>query len=124
MSVGIGLALTVALAGCFGGDERAQNYTLAVTKDCFEQNGDTVRRDDPAAGATGGSLRVDYSDYSAHIDFAASDSDAKRLKRRVIDDAFFPFEKVDVVQRRNVVYSSNRRTMPEDMREKIEACLK
>ena len=123
--VAISLGALVFLAGCLGDRGHSSHYTLAPSKDCFTQGGDDAQRDkDFDTRPSGGWLTINYSDYSVFIGFGADEAEAERLKDKILDDQFFPFEKGDVVRRGNAVYHSNRTTMPRDMREKIEACLK
>jgi hypothetical protein len=124
LTIILGVAALGIVAGCRG--DGSEHYSLSASKRCFVQGGDLVRRDtDNDPKASGGWLRVDYSDYSVFIAFAADEKEAKRVREKIAEDGLLspPFQKTQAVRRGNAVYFSNRGEMPSDMREKVEACL-
>jgi hypothetical protein len=122
--VALGSVALSLLAGCLGPDDGSEHYSLTASKDCFAERGDEVRRDnDPVATASGGWLHVNPG-FGWFIGFAADESEAKRLRSKIAGESLPPPFQQEVVRRGNAVYFANRGTMPQDMRENIEACLK
>jgi hypothetical protein len=122
-SVTLGACALFVVAGCFGGGGDSQRYSLAPSKDCFAARGDAVRRlSDPIAEASGGWLEINPGN-ATWIGFTENESEAKRIKRKIEGDLPIPFRQ-EAVTKGNAVYYASRSTMPQDMRENIEACLK
>jgi hypothetical protein len=83
------------LAGCGGGDDDPELYTLESTRACLSDAGVEVseNRDDfVASTALGGSMRADFpSDNTAVLSFGESLEDAART-----EDAYRDFAPADV----------------------------
>jgi hypothetical protein len=126
-SVALGMTAVFVLAGCFGAGAGSEHYTLNASKDCFAGRGDGVvwYTDDSETKASGGWLRINYGNGSAFIGFTRDESEAARLKSKLVGDVPLPYPvSTEVATRGNAVYTSSRPTMPRDMKENIEACLK
>src|SRR5262245_41714240 len=120
-----GLASLAVLGGCLGNKDSSEHYTLAASKNCYAGQGEDVVRDTNDPKASGGWLRINYDAGWVAIGFGKDESEAKRLKHKLIGDAPLPYPfTTEVATRGNAVYTSGAPTMEQDTKERIEACLR
>ena len=133
--VAVVAAAVLAVGGC-GGREGAVLHSAAVTKNCLEQDGVSVRKWEHAhvgnllpRKAPQGELIVEFEGNVASLFFDRNAADARRTRReaaRFIESSVGQFDgdwHRDLVQRRENVTVSWKSTPDDCEREVLDRCL-